>query len=103
MTAGEKLSPDSLASAHRCRLGRWYEDVSDTTAIALPSFKAMKAPHESVHECGRRALMALGANDAAAAQRCVTDMRAQSEQVMRHLDDFAREYPTTFGVTNAAA
>jgi methyl-accepting chemotaxis protein len=84
-----------LASPHHCRFGRWYDNVSDSAAIALPSFKAIKQPHEAVHELGRRALIALGANDVAGTQRYVSDMRSQSEAVLRCLDAFARDYPTT--------
>ena len=75
VAAGEKLPPDSLASPHHCRFGRWYDNVSDDATMALPSFKAIKQPHEAVHELGRRALIALSADDAAGAQRCVADMR----------------------------
>jgi hypothetical protein len=64
--------------------------------MALPSFKAIDAPHEAVHELGRRALVALAADDVAAARRCVADMRSQSERVLSCLDTFGREYPATF-------
>jgi hypothetical protein len=96
VAGGQKLPPESLSSPHHCRFGVWYDDVSDTAAMAPPSFKAIKAPHEAVHELGRRALVALGADDAAAAQRCAADMRNQSEYVLRCLDEFGRDYPKTF-------
>lgn len=83
VAAGEKLPPDTLASPHHCRFGRWYDNVSDSAAIALPSFKAIKQPHEAVHEL------------VAGTQRYVSDMRSQSEAVLRCLDAFARDYPTT--------
>jgi methyl-accepting chemotaxis protein len=96
VTAGEKPSPDSLASPHHCRFGRWYDGVSDLASMSLGSFKAIKAPHDAVHELGRKAFVALAADDAREAQRCTTEMRNQSERVMRCLDEFGREYPTTF-------
>ena len=96
VAAGEKLPPDTLASPHHCRFGRWYDNVSDNAAMALPSFKAIKRPHEAVHELGRRSLIALGANDVEGTQRHIADMRSQSEAVLRCLDAFARDYPTTF-------
>ena len=71
--------------------------------MALPSFKAIKAPHEAVHTLGKQALAALMANDAAQAQRHTADMRSQSQRVIQCLEDFAREYPTTFAATAAAA
>ncbi len=96
VAAGQKLPPGTLASPHHCRFGLWYDAVGDTAAMALPSFKAIDAPHEAVHELGRRALVALAADDVAAARRCVADMRSQSERVLSCLDTFGREYPATF-------
>jgi hypothetical protein len=96
VASGEKSPPDSLASAHHCRFGRWYDNVSDERAMTLSSFKALRQPHEAVHELGRRALIALNADDAAGAQHHVAEMRGQSEEVLRCLDALRRDYPTTF-------
>lgn len=96
VAAGEKLPPDSLASPHHCRFGRWFDNVSDGPAMALASFKAIRKPHEAVHEFGRRTLIALGADDTAGTQRHVAEMRKQSEEVIRCLDALARDYPKTF-------
>jgi methyl-accepting chemotaxis protein len=98
----DKFPPNSLPTPHHCRFGLWYDDVSDPQAMALPSFKSIKVPHEAVHGLGRQALVALGADDFATAQRCVADMKGQSERVVRCLDEFGREYPTTFAAAAAA-
>jgi hypothetical protein len=103
VASGDKLPPESLASPHHCRFGRWYDDVTDRAAMALPSFKAIKAPHKAVHDLGRQALVALNADDRAAAQRLTAEMRSQSERVLACLEDFTREYPTTFTATAIAA
>jgi methyl-accepting chemotaxis protein len=97
VTARDKLAPDSLSSQHHCRFGLWYDSVSDPASMALPSFTAVKEPHHAVHELGRKALVALAANDAVTAQRCVADMRLQSEHVLRCLDEFGQAYPATIG------
>ncbi|HEY2616202.1 MAG TPA: methyl-accepting chemotaxis protein [Acetobacteraceae bacterium] len=96
VASGEKLPPESLASSHHCRFGRWYDNVSDDRAMALPSFRALKQPHEAVHELGRKVLIALNADDATGAQRHVAAMRGQSDEVLRCLDALKRDYPTTF-------
>jgi methyl-accepting chemotaxis protein len=88
---------DSLATAHQCRLGRWYDGVSDEATLALASFQAIKDPHHAVHDTGRRAFAALAANDMASAQREVTAMREASARVLQNLDAFGREFPATFG------
>ena len=103
VASGDKLQPDSLASPHHCRFGLWYDDISDRAAMALPSFKAIKPPHDAVHNLGKQALTAVSADDIAAAQRFTADMRTQSQRVLQCLDDFTREYPTTFAATAAAA
>jgi methyl-accepting chemotaxis protein len=97
VTAGNKLPPDSLATGHHCRLGRWYDNVSDPATLALPSFKALDEPHHKVHDYGRRALAALAADDMATTQRCVSEMQQHSTAVLRCLDEFGRAYPSTIG------
>jgi hypothetical protein len=97
VTAQNKLPPHELATHHACRLGRWYDGVSDTATLGLPSFKAIDEPHHAVHDRGLKALVALAGDDMPAAQRHVAEMRQHSEQVLRRLDEFARAYPGTVG------
>jgi hypothetical protein len=96
--AREKLLPGSLATAHHCRLGRWYDGISDPATLALASFKAINEPHRAVHDSGHKALAALAADDLARAQREVVAMREASGRVLQGLDAFGREYPATVGV-----
>ncbi len=93
--AREKPPQGGLATAHHCRLGRWYDEVSDHATIALVSFKELEEPHHAVHDLGRRALAAFAVDDMAAAQREVAAMREASGQVMEALDAFGREYSST--------
>lgn len=102
VTAGDKLPPNSLPTAHHCRFGRWYDNVSDREARELAPFKAIKAPHEAVHDLGRRALGAVTTGEMAEARQCVEEMRAQAQHVVRCLDDFARDYPSTIHTRQAA-
>ncbi len=93
--ARQVLPAGSLATAHHCRLGRWYDGVSDDGTLALASFKAIEGPHHLVHDSGRRALAALATNDLAAAQREVAGMREASGHILQNLDAFGREFPAT--------
>ena len=93
--AREKQPPGSLATDHRCRLGRWYDGVSDSATLALASFKALQEPHHAVHDAGRKALAALAVDDMATAQREVAAMRKASGEVLEGLDVFGREFPVT--------
>jgi methyl-accepting chemotaxis protein len=94
--------PDSVPTQHESRLGRWYDNVSDPATLALPSFAAIAAPHQAVHEAARRALAALTADDATTAQRCAADMRQSSQRLLASLDEFGRAYPATVGPDGAA-
>ncbi len=91
--AREKPQHGSLATAHHCRLGRWYDGVSDHATLELASFKAIEEPHHAVHDAGRKALAALSVDDLPAAQQQVAAMREASTRVLQALDAFGREYP----------
>ena len=93
--AHEKPPPESLATLHHCRFGRWHDGVSDSATLALPSFKAIEEPHRTVHELGRKALAALAAGDTATARREVALLREASGRILQNLDAFGREYPST--------
>ena len=92
-----RIAPDSLATEHHCRLGRWFDNVSDPETRTLASFKALVGPHHLVHATGHKALVALAAGDTAAAQRAIAEMRQHSDQVVNCLDEFGRAYPATIG------
>jgi hypothetical protein len=95
VAAREKQPKESLANAHHCRLGRWYDGVSDHATLALAPLKALEEPHHAVHDSGRKALAALALDDMAMAQREVAAMRQASGQVIECLDAFGREFPVT--------
>ena len=102
VTARDKLPPGSLATQHHCRLGRWYDHVSDPATLALPSFIAIAEPHSQVHEAGRRALAAVVADDMEAAQCHVAEMRQSSATILRCLDEFGSAYPAMAGSAGPA-
>jgi methyl-accepting chemotaxis protein len=92
--ARAKPQHGSLATAHHCRLGRWYDGVSDHATLELASFKAIEDPHHAVHDAGRKALAALSIDDLPTAQQEVAAMREASTRVLQALDAFGREYPS---------
>ena len=99
----EPLPAGSLATAHHCRLGRWYDGVSDPATRALAPFKALEEPHQLVHDAGARALVALVAGDMTLARRELAAVRQASERVMQALDEFGSVYPSTIGAATRAA
>jgi methyl-accepting chemotaxis protein len=54
------LAPDSLATHHSCRFGRWHDHISDPATLALPSFRAMDEPHRRVHRGGSSRPLGVG-------------------------------------------
>ncbi len=91
----ENLAANSLATHHTCRLGLWYDSVSDPITMQLPSYIDMMAPHRLVHDTGREALKALTAQDRENAKRHIAELRQYSAQIIANLDLFAREYAAT--------
>ena len=92
-----------MATQHYCRLGRWYDNVSDPVTRQLPSFIAIDEPHCRVHEAGEQALVALAAGDMRAAQRSVAELRQHSDRVLCCLDELARDFPSTIAKQSTAA
>jgi methyl-accepting chemotaxis protein len=95
LEAGVDAPTGDLATAHQCRLGRWYDGISDPATRELTSFKALHEPHQAVHDAGARALLALAAGDRVTAQREGAAMREASDIVTQILDEFGRAYPST--------
>ncbi|MBE0529422.1 MAG: CZB domain-containing protein [Rhodospirillales bacterium] len=45
----------SLSSHHECRLGKWYDSIKDPLYTQHPAFAKLQAPHQRVHQHGRKA------------------------------------------------
>ncbi|HLO77230.1 MAG TPA: CZB domain-containing protein, partial [Magnetospirillum sp.] len=78
-----------LANHHTCRLGKWYDAVSDQRILQCPAFAQMVEPHQRVHENGKRALMAHWHGDAEGARAAVADLRRASADVLGLLERLA--------------
>ena len=81
-----EIEPSTLASHHRCRLGRWYDAVSDDNLTELPAFKALRDPHERVHRYGREALRAVQAGNQTEVTEAVNRLESASREVMDLLE-----------------
>ncbi len=56
-TAGE------LADHSHCRLGKWYDQIKDPAITGHPAFKRLLAPHQAVHQHGKKAAELIAAGD----------------------------------------
>jgi len=65
-----------------CRLGQWYFKGQGAELYShLSSFKAIDAPHKTVHEQGRLALAAGAAGDCTGMTKCLAQMEQASVMV----------------------
>nr|WP_168220455.1 protoglobin domain-containing protein [Azospirillum thermophilum] len=85
------LLPADLSTHHTCRLGRWYDSVTDETMVALASFRELFPIHRQVHAKGRDtlALLAEGRHDEA--QQRMGELQELSRQVVAGLDRLGAE------------
>ncbi len=79
----------NLADHHTCRLGKWYDSMSEPTIRASRYFAALAEPHARFHDIGKRALAAHEGGDAAGARRLLQDLERQSVTVIDLLDKLA--------------
>jgi methyl-accepting chemotaxis protein len=80
------LKEEELADHHQCRLGKWYDQVSDPWFTENSDFKALVDPHSRVHHLGREAarMHTLGNNEDA--ERLFNEMEQASLEVTALLD-----------------
>jgi len=87
-----RLDPQQLSSHHTCRLGRWYDGVTDEDATETEAFAALDEPHRQVHIAGRAVLTALQEGDGDAVRANMARLREASQQVDGLLDRLRSEY-----------
>lgn len=92
VTGKMALLPSELSTHHTCRLGRWYDNVTDDRMMALASFKKLLDLHRPVHTCGRDVLISLEKGHAEDAQQKFRRLEELSLAVVAGLDNLQREY-----------
>jgi methyl-accepting chemotaxis protein len=97
-----KLLPADLSTHHTCRLGRWYDNVSDETMSSLTAFGDLLAPHRDVHRKGRDVLVSLTEGREAEASARMADLERLSHQVIGLLDRLGAEFIERAGIDRAA-
>jgi len=71
---------------HGCRLGKWYDAITDQSIRALPAFKAVEGPHQRVHAAGKKALQHHENNDFVDALAEAKNLDQASKEVIALLD-----------------
>jgi len=86
-----RAKASDLANHHTCRLGKWYDAVSDKRMRSSPSYAALAEPHRKVHHFGKLALAAVAAGNGEQAGSLSQEARKASEEVLRLLDKLGQE------------
>jgi methyl-accepting chemotaxis protein len=89
------LTADKLADHHGCRLGKWYDGVTEATIKESATFAALLDPHRKVHEAGKRALACHAGGDNAGAAAALADMDRVAVDVIANLEHLADEVQQT--------
>jgi methyl-accepting chemotaxis protein len=74
---------------HNCRLGKWYDGISNDSIKRLPSYQDLVNPHERVHASAKRALNAAVAHDHESMHAALKDLDKASIEVLDYLDKLA--------------
>lgn len=80
------LNENELADHHQCRLGKWYDKVSDPWFLKNPDFVSLVEPHARVHSFGKEAARAHNMGNIEEAERLFDEMEAASGEVVATLD-----------------
>ncbi|WP_156521073.1 methyl-accepting chemotaxis protein [Magnetospirillum moscoviense] len=81
-----KLTADEVPDHHNCRLGKWYDALSDQALRADPAYQAIVNPHQAVHQHAKQALTHAAAGDIEAAFASLEDMNQASKSIIAMLD-----------------
>lgn len=76
------LQEKELADHHSCRLGKWYDQVTDASLLQRPEFKQLLRPHQLVHHHGKLAVAAYNKGDVKAALLEIAEVEAASVDVL---------------------
>jgi methyl-accepting chemotaxis protein len=82
-----QIDTGSLADHHSCRLGKWYDAISDESVRNHPAFRALEAPHRQVHAHGIEAARLYKKGDIAGAIAEIGEVATHSKDVLRLLDE----------------
>ncbi|PCI40702.1 MAG: chemotaxis protein [Rhodospirillaceae bacterium] len=80
------LQASELADHHQCRLGKWYDQITDPAYVNDPDFKSLVEPHARVHQFGKEAAQAYSSGNPEEADRLFAELEKASVEVVAGLD-----------------
>ncbi len=91
MLGRSDLTAGKVADHHRCRLGKWYDAVTDPVTLASPAFQAIAQTHAAFHAHAKSALELAAAGQVDAAFAEVDRMSDESHTVVACLHTLSDE------------
>ncbi|WP_346912973.1 methyl-accepting chemotaxis protein [uncultured Roseibium sp.] len=88
---------------HHCRLGKWYDQITDESIRSLPAFQSLVTPHQTVHASAKLALEAAKAQDHKAMLDALKKLDDASAEVTEGLDQLANAIKARHKTGKAAA
>ena len=89
LVGASKLEASELADHHQCRLGKWYDSLSEPAYRNHPAFAALEGPHSRVHKHGRTAAELFARGDRIGALAEYQQMEAASAEVVELLEQLS--------------
>jgi len=88
----KSLLATQLSTHNTCRLGRWYDNVTDDKMQDLQSFKTLISRHRQVHNKARDAVTAVNENRPHDATKFLNELKSLSKAVADNLESLKRDY-----------
>jgi methyl-accepting chemotaxis protein len=80
------LDSNELSDHHTCRLGKWYDNITDQDILAHPAYQDMQAPHADVHKYGKLSVESCDKGNLNGALQYLEAMEQPSLEVLDLLD-----------------
>jgi len=86
-----ELKADGIPDHHGCRLGKWYDAITDQSVLGNSAYACLVTPHQQVHAAAKAALAHAGEGRLKEAFAALEDMNKASVSVVTMLENLAGE------------
>ncbi|WP_035714706.1 methyl-accepting chemotaxis protein [Azorhizobium doebereinerae] len=80
------MDRSKISDHHQCRLGKWYDGITDAALLKHPAFLALLPAHQDVHASGRKVVEEVANGNRSAAIEAYARMEKASATVVECLD-----------------
>jgi methyl-accepting chemotaxis protein len=89
MMGRDEWKAEVMPDHHGCRLGKWYDAISNPEFRSLPAYGALVGPHQRVHATGKAALAAHAAGRYDEAYGALDQLNDASSEVLDLLEQLS--------------